>query len=107
MNAPACRQQLVQGQNRRQSCPGTHSAPTARAGELKTIYLAPARALVQEKCLDWQQRFGALGVTCAEITGKPLGRAGFWPGGVHARMPGAFDLRVLGLTTGPPACRGH
>lgn len=41
----------------------------AAAGCLKVVYLAPARALVQEKVRDWAERFGRLGVTCREMTG--------------------------------------
>ncbi|PSC72871.1 putative ATP-dependent DNA helicase HFM1 isoform B [Micractinium conductrix] len=40
-----------------------------KPGHLKAIYLAPARALVQEKVRDWGERFGPLGVTCRELTG--------------------------------------
>ncbi len=39
---------------------------------LKAIYLAPSRALVQEKVRDWGERFGrTLGVTVREVTGVP------------------------------------
>ncbi|KAL4457640.1 hypothetical protein ABPG75_012505 [Micractinium tetrahymenae] len=38
-------------------------------GHLKAVYLAPSRALVQEKVRDWSQRFAPLGVTCRELTG--------------------------------------
>ncbi|KAI4366867.1 hypothetical protein MLD38_022679 [Melastoma candidum] len=38
-------------------------------GSLKTIYVAPSKALVQEKLRDWSQKFGALGINCLELTG--------------------------------------
>eukprot|EP01018_Ginkgo_biloba_P008824 Gb_17003 [translate_table: standard] len=39
-------------------------------GGLKTIYIAPSKALVQEKLRYWKQRFGhSLGVKCLELTG--------------------------------------
>ena len=41
------------------------------AGLLKVCYLAPAKALVQEKVREWQQRFGStLGFTVKEVTGR-------------------------------------
>lgn len=37
---------------------------------LKAVYLAPAKALVQEKVREWQERFsGTLGLTIKEVTG--------------------------------------
>ncbi|KAF3321699.1 ATP-dependent DNA helicase MER3 [Carex littledalei] len=38
-------------------------------GVLKTIYIAPSKALVQEKVRDWKQKFGSLGINCLEMTG--------------------------------------
>ncbi|KAG5254554.1 ATP-dependent DNA helicase [Salix suchowensis] len=38
-------------------------------GILKTIYIAPSKALVQEKLRDWTQKFGSLGINCLELTG--------------------------------------
>ncbi|XVF14070.1 hypothetical protein REPUB_Repub09cG0025100 [Reevesia pubescens] len=38
-------------------------------GTLKTIYIAPSKALVQEKLRDWTQKFGSLGINCLELTG--------------------------------------
>ncbi|KAM2014477.1 hypothetical protein ACFX16_045132 [Malus domestica] len=38
-------------------------------GTLKTIYIAPSKALVQEKVRDWNQKFGSWGITCLELTG--------------------------------------
>ncbi|KOM38281.1 hypothetical protein LR48_Vigan03g166300 [Vigna angularis] len=38
-------------------------------GSLKTIYIAPSKALVQEKLRDWNKKFGPLGINCLELTG--------------------------------------
>ncbi|XP_042032105.1 DExH-box ATP-dependent RNA helicase DExH17-like [Salvia splendens] len=38
-------------------------------GTLKTIYIAPSKALVQEKLRHWTQKFGSLGINCLELTG--------------------------------------
>ncbi|OIV97201.1 hypothetical protein TanjilG_28952 [Lupinus angustifolius] len=38
-------------------------------GSLKTIYVAPSKALVQEKFRDWNQKFGTWGINCLELTG--------------------------------------
>ncbi|CAL0318665.1 unnamed protein product [Lupinus luteus] len=38
-------------------------------GSLKTIYIAPSKALVQEKFRDWNQKFGTWGINCLELTG--------------------------------------
>ncbi|XP_022741905.1 DExH-box ATP-dependent RNA helicase DExH17 [Durio zibethinus] len=38
-------------------------------GTLKTIYVAPSKALVQEKLRDWTPKFGSLGINCLELTG--------------------------------------
>ncbi|OMO69422.1 hypothetical protein COLO4_29060 [Corchorus olitorius] len=38
-------------------------------GTQKAIYIAPSKALVQEKLRDWNQKFGALGISCLELTG--------------------------------------
>ncbi|KAH9603029.1 hypothetical protein KSS87_009502, partial [Heliosperma pusillum] len=38
-------------------------------GTLKTIYIAPSKALVQEKLRDWSQKLGAWGISCLEMTG--------------------------------------
>ena len=35
----------------------------------KALYIAPSRALVQERVSDWTRRFGALGAACAGLTG--------------------------------------
>ncbi|XP_077253583.1 DNA helicase ROCK-N-ROLLERS isoform X6 [Tasmannia lanceolata] len=38
-------------------------------GTLKTIYIAPSKALVQEKLRDWTQKLGSWGINCLELTG--------------------------------------
>ncbi|KAK4430261.1 DExH-box ATP-dependent RNA helicase DExH17 [Sesamum alatum] len=38
-------------------------------GTLKTIYIAPSKALVQEKLRNWTQKLGPLGINCLELTG--------------------------------------
>ncbi|XP_021769181.1 DExH-box ATP-dependent RNA helicase DExH17-like [Chenopodium quinoa] len=38
-------------------------------GTLKTIYIAPSKALVQEKLRDWDRKLGAWGISCLEMTG--------------------------------------
>ncbi|KAK4781839.1 hypothetical protein SAY86_015941 [Trapa natans] len=38
-------------------------------GTLKTVYIAPSKALVQEKLRDWNQKFGKWGISCLELTG--------------------------------------
>ncbi|XP_028786298.1 DExH-box ATP-dependent RNA helicase DExH17-like [Neltuma alba] len=38
-------------------------------GTLKTIYIAPSKALVQEKLRHWNQKLGHLGIKCLELTG--------------------------------------
>uniref|UniRef100_A0ACD5XZB4 Uncharacterized protein n=1 Tax=Avena sativa TaxID=4498 RepID=A0ACD5XZB4_AVESA len=38
-------------------------------GTLKTIYIAPMKALVQEKMRDWKTKLGSLGINCLEMTG--------------------------------------
>jgi ATP-dependent DNA helicase HFM1/MER3 len=38
-------------------------------GKRKIIYLAPIKALCQERLDDWQKKFGPLGVKCVELTG--------------------------------------
>ncbi|GMH24878.1 hypothetical protein Nepgr_026721 [Nepenthes gracilis] len=37
-------------------------------GTLKTIYIAPSKALVQEKLRDWNLKFGSWGIVCLELT---------------------------------------
>ncbi|XP_048602933.1 DExH-box ATP-dependent RNA helicase DExH17 isoform X3 [Brassica napus] len=38
-------------------------------GALKTVYISPAKALVQEKLRDWNQKFNSWGISCLELTG--------------------------------------
>jgi len=33
------------------------------------IYIAPSKALVQEKLRDWSRKFGSWGINCLELTG--------------------------------------
>lgn len=35
----------------------------------RQIYIAPMKALVQEKMRDWKTKLGSLGVDCLEMTG--------------------------------------
>ncbi|XP_064098178.1 probable ATP-dependent DNA helicase HFM1 [Macrobrachium nipponense] len=35
----------------------------------KIVYMAPMKALVSERYMDWRQRMSPLGITCAEVTG--------------------------------------
>ncbi|KAJ0542299.1 putative DNA helicase [Helianthus annuus] len=38
-------------------------------GTLKTIYISPSKALVQEKLRSWNQKLGSWGIYCLELTG--------------------------------------
>ncbi|PKA55165.1 Glyceraldehyde-3-phosphate dehydrogenase, cytosolic [Apostasia shenzhenica] len=38
-------------------------------GVLKTVYIAPSKALVQQKLRDWNMKLASCGVTCLELTG--------------------------------------
>ncbi|QHN87395.1 uncharacterized protein DS421_16g554730 [Arachis hypogaea] len=38
-------------------------------GSLKTVYIAPSKALVQEKLREWNRKFGPWGINCLELTG--------------------------------------
>ncbi|KAG8366674.1 hypothetical protein BUALT_Bualt17G0104100 [Buddleja alternifolia] len=38
-------------------------------GTRKTIYIAPSKALIQEKLRDWNQKLGPVGINCLELTG--------------------------------------
>ncbi|XP_064990995.1 ATP-dependent DNA helicase MER3 homolog [Musa acuminata AAA Group] len=40
-----------------------------KKGTLKTIYIAPSKALVQEKLRDWCMKFHSLAIKCLEMTG--------------------------------------
>jgi ATP-dependent DNA helicase HFM1/MER3 len=33
------------------------------------IYIAPSKALVQEKLRDWNKKLGSIGIKCLEMTG--------------------------------------
>lgn len=47
-----------------------HNQFVLKPGSLKVVYLAPIRALVQEKVKQWQHAFGSkLGLSCYELTG--------------------------------------
>lgn len=37
-------------------------------GTLKTVYIAPSKALVQEKLRHWNQKLGSWGINCLELT---------------------------------------
>lgn len=50
-------------------------------GRCKAMYLAPIRALVQERHSDWAARFGPLGLRVVELSGAPQ------PGGSRAALP--------------------
>ena len=66
---------------KRQLDPAT-GAYTPPGGRYKTLYVAPSRALVQEKVRDWGRRFGGtLGLSVQEVTGA---RGGGPPGGAAA-----------------------
>lgn len=38
-------------------------------GHAKAVYQAPTKSLCSERATDWRQKFGVLGVSCAELTG--------------------------------------
>ncbi|KAG5624417.1 hypothetical protein H5410_009635 [Solanum commersonii] len=38
-------------------------------GSLKAIYIAPSKALIQEKLRNWNQKLGSWGINCLELTG--------------------------------------
>lgn len=40
-----------------------------RPASVKAVYIAPMRAIVQERLDDWSRRFGSLGLKCMEVTG--------------------------------------
>ena len=41
----------------------------ARAQNAKAIYICPTRALCNERCSDWERKFGGLGIRVAKWTG--------------------------------------
>lgn len=52
---------------------GQADCMTPPRGQCKAIYVAPTRSLVQEKCKDWQARFGSvLHLMVREFTGDSL-----------------------------------
>lgn len=73
-------------------------------GAAKIIYLAPIRALVQEKVKEWQEKFGAkLGLTCCEMTGDTdaSDNLNFDTADVICTTPEKFgELQSDALTTG-------
>jgi hypothetical protein len=42
----------------------------------KVVYLAPLRALCSERKLDWQQKFGPLGINVVSVAGDDIGASG-------------------------------
>ena len=42
------------------------------AGSHKVIYMAPIKALCQEKFNDWKIKFQKIGLKCAELTGDTV-----------------------------------
>eukprot|EP00741_Cyanophora_paradoxa_P013059 tig00020675_g12612.t1 len=45
------------------------TAPSSARAKPKAIYIAPMKALCEERVGDWQQKFGPLGVNCVALTG--------------------------------------
>lgn len=64
-----------------------------RPGAVKTLYLGPIRALVQERVRGWGERFGKLGVVCKELSGD-----------TEARDP--HDLDCADIICATPECFG-
>ncbi|KAL5572762.1 hypothetical protein UlMin_022359 [Ulmus minor] len=62
-------------------------------GTLKTIYIAPSKALVQEKLRHWNQRFGSLGINCLELTGdnESYNTKNIQEAGIILTTPEKFD----------------
>jgi ATP-dependent DNA helicase HFM1/MER3 len=46
-----------------------HLMNSIRTRAFKIVYQAPTKALCSERCVDWQAKFGALDLQCAELTG--------------------------------------
>ncbi|XP_070567213.1 probable ATP-dependent DNA helicase HFM1 [Ptychodera flava] len=42
---------------------------TYSMNQVKIVYMAPIKALCSERCDDWQQKFGPVGLKCKELTG--------------------------------------
>ncbi len=45
------------------------TAPEPVRGQRVAVYMAPTKALCDERCADWSRRFGAVGLRCLELTG--------------------------------------
>eukprot|EP00877_Chromochloris_zofingiensis_P003071 jgi/Chrzof1/12765/Cz07g06210.t1 len=61
-------------------------------GRTKIIYLAPIRALVQERVADWGNRFGLLGLLCMELSGDAdAERADLEAADIICTTPEKFD----------------
>lgn len=73
--------------------PSGASLAAPLAGSRKVVYLAPTKALVQEKHRDWSARFGAVGLRCLELTGvagAAVQLTATLPAFPHASLP-SFD----------------
>lgn len=46
-----------------------HESKNAISNKFHVLYLAPLKAIVEEKCLEWQQRFFKFKVNCFSLTG--------------------------------------
>lgn len=55
---------------------GRNGGDGGEATHAKALYIAPSRALVQERVADWKRRFGPIGAACAELTGDAGGEGG-------------------------------
>ncbi|KAL4421686.1 hypothetical protein ABPG77_010630 [Micractinium sp. CCAP 211/92] len=73
-----------------------------RPGHLKAVYLAPSRALVQEKVRDWSHRFASLGITCRELTGDTdqEGLEGLDTADIICATPEKFDATTRSTKSG-------
>lgn len=68
----------------------------------KALYIAPSRALVQERVADWRRRFGALGAACAELTGDGGGGEGDGDFGAAASASAAALLDAATIICATP-----
>lgn len=79
-----------------------------QAGRSKAIYVAPTRALVQERVRDWSARFGYLSIKVLECTGDMAEQdtAGLLTADIIATTPCAtLADRLQGSLAGSrPAC---
>ena len=79
-----------------------------RPGHLKALYVAPSRALVQEKVRDWGERFGgALGLSVQEVTGGCCTAARARPGSCLPCPVCSFRAASSGRATRLRPCRRH